>query len=375
MNGAEFYTGCRVLAKRETDGFYYLGTIVHQLQDRGGLFMVTFDKPLAKEDTTAEMILPQLTCQPDMINITKAHGHSIVPGDTVLAPWDPQMRKYGPGRIVSGTELRNQLKDGEGHGLMVLFWNGIQTHVPKDLALWIPASHHEQIIKELQLYVFRPECSRDHHCSHMNRMPACCINHCVSATTSYYHCPIQSCPLLNSSFLMNNCWNKEIKADQMKELPSSQEIKKALSSPSSSDLSEDEDEVKDENLNSTGLESVSRSVNTDISCLKKFYTEMQSRPAWRYWKRGSPEPHHKKPGRIVKLLNGSDTWSEKNSDSGHSSCNFATTNSSSLFEMVPNTARKDVTMKEVFDWTKPKSHLKAVTPLAFALYTISAKPI
>lgn len=30
--GAEFFPGCRVLARREVDGFYYLGTIVHQLQ-------------------------------------------------------------------------------------------------------------------------------------------------------------------------------------------------------------------------------------------------------------------------------------------------------------------------------------------------------
>lgn len=30
--GAELFPGCRVLARREVDGFYYLGTIVHQLQ-------------------------------------------------------------------------------------------------------------------------------------------------------------------------------------------------------------------------------------------------------------------------------------------------------------------------------------------------------
>lgn len=30
--GAEFFPGCRVLARREVDRLYYLGTIVHQLQ-------------------------------------------------------------------------------------------------------------------------------------------------------------------------------------------------------------------------------------------------------------------------------------------------------------------------------------------------------
>lgn len=30
--GAELFPGCRVLARREVDKLYYLGTIVHQLQ-------------------------------------------------------------------------------------------------------------------------------------------------------------------------------------------------------------------------------------------------------------------------------------------------------------------------------------------------------
>lgn len=32
MRGAEFYPGCRVLARSERDGLYYLGTIIHQVQ-------------------------------------------------------------------------------------------------------------------------------------------------------------------------------------------------------------------------------------------------------------------------------------------------------------------------------------------------------
>lgn len=72
--------------------------------------MVTFDQCLPKDDTMMEVISPQLTCQPDMVNITQAHEHSIVPGDTVLAPWEPQMGRYGPGRVISGMEVREPLK-------------------------------------------------------------------------------------------------------------------------------------------------------------------------------------------------------------------------------------------------------------------------
>lgn len=71
--------------------------------------MVKFNECLPKADTMMEIVSPQLTCQPDMVNVTQAHGHSIVSGDTVLAPWEPQISRYGPGRVVSGIELRDPL--------------------------------------------------------------------------------------------------------------------------------------------------------------------------------------------------------------------------------------------------------------------------
>ncbi|KAG7333289.1 hypothetical protein KOW79_003424 [Hemibagrus wyckioides] len=301
--GAEFFPGCRVLARKEIDGFYYLGTIVHQLQDRGGLFMVTFDKCLPKDDTMMEMASPQLTCQPDMVNITQAYEHSIVPGDTVLAPWEPQMSRYGPGRVVSGMEVRDPLKGGVGEGLVVQFWNGYRVNVAKNLAVWIPASHHERIIRELQSNLFQPGCLSYSYCNHLNWSPVCCINHinhCLSTTPSMCLCPVNHGPLINSCFLMNNHLKEQINPDQVKELEMSQEVKTDLSS---SDSSEDEEEVANEKLNSTRSDLVSRSVNTEISYLKKTHTEPLIRPAWRYWRRGSPEPHHKKPGQVAKPPN------------------------------------------------------------------------
>lgn len=174
---------------------------------------------------------------------------------------------------------------------MVVFWNGIRMHVPKNLAVWIPASHHEQIIRELQAHTFRPCCSSHTHCDQMNWTPTCCMYRCLSVPSSLCLCPVQSCPLLTTSYVMNN---QERKSDQMKELPSPQETKTSSPSPAYSSSSEDEEE--DERLNAKRSEMVSCSVNTDISCLKKPHAESQGRPAWRYWRRGSPEPHHKQPG-------------------------------------------------------------------------------
>ncbi|KAG9273136.1 hypothetical protein AMEX_G12235 [Astyanax mexicanus] len=372
MRGAEFYPGCRVLARREADGFYYLGTIVHQLQDRGGFFMVAFDKPGYRVDSTSELALPQPTCQPDMINITQGYGHSIVPGDTVLAPFEQEMSRYGPGRIVSGMELRDPLRGGAGNGLLVLFWNGFRTHVPNNLAVWIPASHYERIIREFQSNaLFRSSCCLNHtYCNQINWTPACCMHQCLSAASALCHCPINSCLPQTSSFLRSNQENEkvEINADQQKELQGSQETQ--IPSPSPSSSSEDEEEK----LEVTESELVSRSVNTDISCLKKAYTESQSKPAWRYWRRGAPEAHHKQPGIEARSLNVSYSWPGK--PSSHTECPSSSistvTNNSSVFDLVPVSARRGVTVREIFGWTEQPAS-KGVSPLAFALRKISVK--
>ncbi|KAI5623934.1 hypothetical protein C0J50_16615 [Silurus asotus] len=366
--GQELFTGCRVLARREIDGFYYLGTIVHQLQDRGGLFMVTFDTCLPKDDTMMETASSQLICQSDMLNITQAHTHNIVPGDTVLAPWEPQMNRYGPGRVVSGMEVRDPLKGGVGDGLVVLFWNEIRSHIPKNLAVWIPASLHERIIRELQSNVFRAGCLNHSHCNHINWSPVCCLNHTNHYPSTMCFCPVTSYPFSNQCLLINNEWKgPEIKTDQLKKLTTSQEMDNDLSSL---DSSEDEEEVANEKQ----PELVNRSVNTEISCLKKVHAEPHIRPTWRYWKRGSPEPHHKKTGHIVKPPNPGDSSVGINIDSGYSSSSFSTTNHSSVFEMVPHSVRRGVTVREVFGGTLPKPLSEAPSPLAFAVNKLSAEP-
>ncbi len=70
-----------------------------------------FDKFGPEGNTFMETLnTVQQTCQPDMVSLASAHGHNIIPGDTVLAPWEPDMRRYGPGRVISGMELRDPLK-------------------------------------------------------------------------------------------------------------------------------------------------------------------------------------------------------------------------------------------------------------------------
>ena len=42
----------------------------------------------------------------DIISLDDAHRHSILPGDKVLAPWEPESSRYGPGVVVEGQEKR-----------------------------------------------------------------------------------------------------------------------------------------------------------------------------------------------------------------------------------------------------------------------------
>ncbi|KAK2894635.1 hypothetical protein QQF64_012477 [Cirrhinus molitorella] len=378
MRGAELFPGCRVLARRETDAFYYLGTIIHQ--GRGNLYTVEFDKFGPNGNTFMNTLnTVQPTCQPDMVNLSSAHRHNIVPGDTVLAPWEPDMRRYGPGRVISGTELRDPLKSDEGLlGLQVLFWNGMTIHVPKQLAVWIPASHHEQIIKDLQHYSSRPCCYRVSHCT-MNcfELPYHQCNHQSLSSIPPCHCPVKRCwPVIMSSPLLNNQRRHELerKVDlQLKELQSSQQTQVPSSSSSStSDSDENEDDTRAEKHRPSGSELVSRSINTDISCLRKPYAQPENKLTWRYWKRGSAEPQHKQPGSAVRSPDVSHSWPRDTGNSGSSTDNSMMTNHSSLFKLVPNSPKRGVNIREIFGATEPKS---SPSPLALAISTRPTKLI
>lgn len=172
-------------------------------------------------------------------------------------------------------------------------------HVPKELAVRIPASHHEQIIKDLQHYSSRPWSYRVSHCCvSMNcfELPCHQCNHHSLSSIPLLHCSVKRCwPM--SPPLLNNQRRDELerKVDlQLKELQSSQQTQVPSSSSSStSDSDENEEDTAAEKHRS---ELVSRSVNTEISCLRKPYSQPESKPAWRYWKSGSAEPQHKQPG-------------------------------------------------------------------------------
>ncbi|XP_041966887.1 uncharacterized protein C11orf16 homolog [Alosa sapidissima] len=358
---AQFYTGCRVLARRETDGLYYLGTIKEQILNQRGIFLVEFDNQNPKDppDSTAAC---QLVCPPDLVHHTRAHAHGLVPGDTVLAPWGPQLWRYGPGRVLAGAEPRDPVRVVMGSALRVIFWNGVEATVPPELAVWIPASQHEHIVRELQQLLptqclhttttyscppaLRPCCVCSTSCCHA---PCLCQRH-------YSAMPLRSLCLPTTRHLHTHEERSqreqlERKVDlQLQDLQTSRPTptRTPLLSPYSS--GEDyKDEEGDGRYESPALEMVSQAVNTDLSFLGRTREEPQGKPSWKYWRRSPAEPNHKKPGKHLGNIWPVNITSPELQMSRR-------VNQSSVFKKIPGSAGRKATIQEIFSFTEPKLH-------------------
>ncbi|TWW76076.1 uncharacterized protein C11orf16 homolog [Takifugu flavidus] len=230
----EFFPGGRVLARRQVDGFYYLGTIIERVQTPGcdGLWVVAFDRPASVLGSAPSQ--RQLVCSLDMVRHSTALKHSPLPGDAVLSPWEPDEWRYGPGRVTKVTaEGRDGSKDDSS--VQVRMWNTCVLHHQSHLVLPISASHHDRIVKELLI-------SSSHRC---HVAPCCCSGS-----------PVRS--------LHRRCDTTDTF------------IQPDASSSSSSALCGDETRLTRppaENLLSEG-----------------------QRPPWRYWRRTGAEPQHRQPG-------------------------------------------------------------------------------
>uniref|UniRef100_UPI00398E37DB uncharacterized protein C11orf16 homolog n=1 Tax=Pristiophorus japonicus TaxID=55135 RepID=UPI00398E37DB len=96
----------------------------------------------------------QETALYDITHYEDARRHGIRPGCKVLAPWQADMERYGPGTVLQGREQRGLHSDHDGsEGLIVNFWNGKTEKVPPGIAIWIPVLLGERIILELQMTI------------------------------------------------------------------------------------------------------------------------------------------------------------------------------------------------------------------------------
>ncbi|XP_041320580.1 uncharacterized protein C11orf16 homolog isoform X2 [Pyrgilauda ruficollis] len=97
-----------VLARGEQDGFYYPGTVKEEIESERGMFLVEFAKPLVSRGR--HPVCVQKTAQDDILEYVNGMKHSLLPGDRVLAPWEPDRARYGPGTVLRGIETRDPLR-------------------------------------------------------------------------------------------------------------------------------------------------------------------------------------------------------------------------------------------------------------------------
>ncbi|XP_071347437.1 uncharacterized protein C11orf16 homolog [Trachinotus anak] len=334
LGGSEFFPGCRVLARREVDGLYYLGTVIQQVQDRTGVWVVEFDHPGGAVLGVVSS-QKQLVCSLDLVSHIRDHTHCLVPGDTVLSPWEPGLRRHGPGRVMAATEHRGGFGGDGVRSLRVLMWNGCVSLVPDSLVLPISPSHYDRMVRELQV----PTSAPSQHCSWLcaARSSSCtpqlfctgcsASTPCCCSITNHWACvPPRTC---RSSLGRMDGWegSEQDKQVGLKDIEV-RESDPEVPSSSSSSLSEDE---------------------TRATFPPAVRLRSKQRPPWRYWRRTGPEPQHRQPGSTVPRRTSQPTR-----------LSFpvlqisASPNHSSLFQSLPGAKGRRASVRDVFGTTNFK---------------------
>ncbi|KAJ7402527.1 hypothetical protein BTVI_85501 [Pitangus sulphuratus] len=287
-----------VLVRREQDGFYYHGTVKEEIESERGMFLVEFAKPLASRGK--HPVCAQKTAKDDILEYVNGMKHSLLPGDKVLAPWEPDMARYGPGTILTGIETRDPLRASEDEEITVQFWNDKKVKLPRNVALWIPPGLWERIVK-------------------MIHMPFTSRNKSEEAESSSEPSP----------YLLELEGTKQEAAASV------------ATSSSSSDSGWD---LKPFPTRSTVVDSA---VNTGCGCLEKPKLKDSARPQWKYWKRS----HHKSQSSNPGLGSCSSTCTkgklESKAVSAGDTSRVAPANQSAMFETTELSPRGQLTMKEI----------------------------
>ncbi|XP_049430795.1 uncharacterized protein C11orf16 homolog [Epinephelus fuscoguttatus] len=280
LGAPEFFPGCRVLARREVDGFYYVGTVIQEVQGRGGggggggggVWVVEFDHP-GGAGLGVVSSQKQLVCSLDMLNLSKRHTRCLVPGDAVLSPWEPDLRRYGPGRVMAAAQRRDGLGvDGLG-SVQVLMWNSCVSLVPCSLVSSISSPQHDRIVRELHVMTLASGRGSSWLCARSSSSSSCCQ---PSSCCSVSNLPPCFCPPSCASSSGGQDGPERTEGDKQLDLKDTDVRRSDPEVPSSSSSS-----------SSSLCEGGSRAVKL---------RSKQQRPPWRYWRRTGPEPQHTQPG-------------------------------------------------------------------------------
>ncbi|XP_070610948.1 uncharacterized protein [Erythrolamprus reginae] len=219
-NSHHLLRGIRVLARRQTDGYYYLGHIIQKVKDSNEHVLVEFERCQRSRKGKAPF-RRQETPLYDIIHYDDARWQPLSAGDGTLAPWEKNGTRYGPGIVLQVAETRSDNSAFQNSKVLINFWNGRTKTISVDVAVRIPLPLYERIVLELQMplsarqllveqnpdypSVVPPGYRASGPCSH-NHLPWMPWPqpqkfHCAGVCGSSTHCPPWSfcCPLQNHS--------------------------------------------------------------------------------------------------------------------------------------------------------------------------------
>ncbi|XP_070130842.1 uncharacterized protein C11orf16 homolog isoform X1 [Equus caballus] len=317
-----------VLARREPDGFYYRAQIKAAPElERQGALLVEFEAPLV---TGPKLPAQQqsVVLEDDVIQFSPSMEYSLQPGDKVLAPWEPDRQRYGPGTVLLGLEARDPKRASKEEEITVHFWNGKIAPVPLGGVRWVPPAVWKKAVERLHKPFTRE------HPSPLLWAPCCPLLGPVTGYVSNglplgtpFLCPpchpyaccqllcqgrLCCCPLVGptwwpltrtSGVTATERPEAELKPTAQLlplEGPKEEEVavQAPMAVPSSSSSSEEEDLENDLEMGLPQRLMVDSTVNTDPILLEKSPRRQSGlcQPDWRYWRRNGPEPHPGKPG-------------------------------------------------------------------------------
>ncbi|CAN8214626.1 unnamed protein product [Coccothraustes coccothraustes] len=379
-----------VLARGEQDGFYYPGTVKEEIESERGMFLVEFAKPLVSHGKHAVCV--QKTAQGDILEYVNGMKHSLLPGDRVLAPWEPDRARYGPGTVLRGIETRDPLRASEDEEITVQFWNDKQVQLPRGVALWIPPSLWERIVEMIHMPFtsrVKPRPSQDsnscifpcspkaalipvcalcslakhfllcspcwphfhHHCAG----GVCCSSAWIRCICCCHPCAAAWWPLPSRALVFHDkaeeAESKSELSPGLLELKCTKQGEAAAVATSSSPSSDSERDLKASPTKGIVGDSV---VNTGSSCLQKPRVKNSARPEGEYWERSHHKSHSSNsgPGSCTKGQLESKAISTEDMSS------VAPAQQSAVFETTEQTPRGQLTLKKILRNQDFKSSLR-----------------
>ncbi|XP_068050253.1 LOW QUALITY PROTEIN: uncharacterized protein C11orf16 homolog [Anomalospiza imberbis] len=372
---------CLCWHRGEQDGFYYRGTVKEEIEGSDGMFLVDFAKPLVSRGK--HPVCVQKTAKDDILEYVNRMKHSLLPGDRVLAPWEPDRARYDPRTVLRGIETRVPLRASEDEEITVHFWNDKQVKLPCDVALWMPRSLWERIVEmihmpftsRVKLRPIQDSNSCILPCSPKAALiPICALcslaKHCLLCCPCWpyfhHHCAGGICCSLAWVRCIccchpyaGACWPLPSRAlvfqDKAEEAGISSEISpgllelkgtkqgEAAAVATSSPSSDSERDLKPSPTKSTVGDSA---VNTGSSCLEKPRLKNSARPEGRYWKRSHHKSHSSNSGPRSCSSTCTKGQLESKAISIGNTSSVAPALQSAMFETIKQTPRGQLTLKE-----------------------------